>query len=413
MRFLRGIVLVLVSASLCGESVDNRFLVPLLDHKPLLLDDERCPFVKVQPWMVFSSRAIDCYGEAVGLFDYEQPSYTLREIDKSLIATGRTTESLFRTDWRGALSSGPYLMSGDMVARGVAFEVGVPILSCFRLGARGSLMGVRSNMRLFKGQDFDPVVMGPGDDYELRLLQERIHSVLGIESALWDRVGCSDIEIFGRLFKQQEYAYRCRYVDVGLSLGFVLPSGVKRDIDNPASIPFGGDGHTGIFLEGTLDAILRYDLRAGFLFRFQQRFPATMTRRVSYNLEPERFGAIVGPFEVRPGPTLAFAPYVAVENLREGFGAYVGYSLVKHFRDRWADCRADPSGCFADAAMRAASVWASEHLFCTVFYDFREGKHGLPCAPVLALSVDVPLDWVIARQSFKSYGVSLILEAYF
>lgn len=406
---------------------DNRFFVPLIERKPLFIDCPTSPYVVVQPFLMTAHDSIDPHGDEAGLFDYmydddgEKAPYKLKQLDRALVDSGRTQESMLRTDWRSELSVGPYFMNGSMGAGGLSLQLYTPVGCHVGVGFRGSLMRVRTNLELLPDEElFDQgITHGPGDEFELADVQNRIHKKLGLEPALWERTAFGDCELYGRLFSAHEYEYRCRYIEAALALGFVFPTGGHRDHENPASIPFGGDGHAGIFLEATLDAIVKYDLRAGFLFRFQQRFPHTSVRRASSVgpicglSEPERFGALVGDFRVKPGPTFGFAPYVTFENIREGLGIEVGLSFVKHLEDRWVDERAVRSGILDASKMHRESAWGTSHLNCSLLYDMRESLHGWDCAPVFALSFDAPVDWFVGERSFRTFGVSLLMEVCF
>ena len=57
--------------------------------------------------------------------------------------------------------------------------------------------------------------------------------------------------------------------------------------------------------------------------------------------EPSNFGVVIGDARVNPGVTFMFAPYFSVENLREGFGARLQYTLSVHGEDRGDDRRCD------------------------------------------------------------------------
>lgn len=417
---------VCVSSSMVGM-FDNRFFVPLIERKPLFIDCATSPYIVVQPFLMTAHQSVDPHGDEAGLFDYmydddgDKAPYKLQQLDRALVDSGRTRESMFRSDWRGQLSIAPYLMNGSMGAGGLSFQAYTPIGCHAGIGFRGSLMRVRTNLELLPDEGLfeEHFTHGPGDDYELADVQNRIHRKLGLEPALWEKTGFGDCELYGRLFSAREYEYRCRYIEAALSLGFVLPTGGHRDKDNPASIPFGGDGHTGIFLEATLDAIVKYDLRAGILFRFQQRFPHTAVRRAPSLdrrrgwSEPDRFGALEGDFRVKPGPTFAAAPYVTFENIREGLGAELGVSFVKHLEDRWVDERSAPCGIFAAEKMRKESAWGASHVTCSLLYDMRESLHGWDSAPVFALSLDAPVNWLVGERSFRTFGVSLLMEVCF
>lgn len=396
--------------------VDNRFLDPALGRPLPLTTSSSDSYFQVQPFVLSAKRSISQYGQEVPLFDYSQ-NYQLRAVDNASVEGGWIPESLIRTDWRGPLSVGPYHINGRMDGSGFAASGYVPFGRHAALGLRTEWLHVRScSEPLRDSATFEPILEGPGDEYELHQIQAEIHEALGLEPGFWDGYGFGDTELYLRIFHADDYAYRCRYIDAGVAVGFVLPTAHARDFDNPVSIPFGGaDGirTAGIFVEANVDAILKYDLRAGLMARYQQRFSHTAVIRAPVATEPIRYGGVVGLTHIRPGPTLVLQPRLLVENIREGLGIHASYMLVAHMHDSFGDARENRSVPRNLFALCEDSRWATEHVTCGIFYDFRDQMCWVPGAPVLTLAVDVPVDWVAAKRSFKTYGVSVSLDAYF
>lgn len=409
------ILLGLAAVGTAEAMVDNRYFIPLLGRHPTLSADGVSSYVNFEPFVLGADRSYNKFRQEQPLFEYgEEERYLLRKLDDALVALGTIPSSLLRSDWRTALLSGPYLMEGNMNARGVAFGLSSPVHRCVELGFRGFLMGVSTQMRLLRETAvFDGVIAGPGDEFELIQLQNQIHHALGINSLAWNRAGFGDTEFYARLFAYREYEYRCRSVEGGVAFGIVAPTGVTRDVNNPASIPFGGNGHWGVFIEGNADAVVRHELRAGIWARFQQRFKKTQLQRVPLMREALGFGAIVGPFTVKPGLTFMLAPHISFEHMRDGLGIHLGYTMVTHLRDEWVDCRTNTSSGFNADTVSKESAWGSEQLWCSLFYDFRQRVSMHESAPILGLNVSFPLNWTVAARSFQTLGVSISVESYF
>lgn len=414
-RILWQMVLVTVfwASSACGMMFDNRFLGDTLGHRPYLAPDTVTSF-QIQPFFLIADQAYDAHGRDVGLFGYGDVPYGIRDLDSALLTAETIDQSFVRSDWQSRLTHGPYLMDGQLDAYGLAFSFFHPVTDNIGFGFRTGALKLNSCFNLVRdAHNFEAIIAGPGDLADLQELQKNVHTALGIKGYTWNDFSMTDTEFYFRLFSVHDYAYLCRLVDAGLSLGVVAPTAKERVRCNPASISAGGDGHWGIYAEGNIDAILKQDLRASVLLRLQQRFRHTSNQRMPAGREPTLFGALEGPVEVKPGFTFLLSPYIVFERLREGFGIYLGYSLVKHLCDGFIDQRCDRQVPARLDVLRAESAWASERVHCGLFYDLDLGLREYRFTPIISLNVDVPVSWMIAERSAATYGVSLGVEMHF
>lgn len=402
---------ILCSFFVTNATVDNRYLVPLFNKKPFI-SDQVCTVGAVKAFFMTAEHSFNQNGGKTGLFGYAEP-FKLRELDKALIKSGRTSESLIRTDMQGFLTVGRYSMEGRFEAQGFALDWYTPVSDHWGFGFRSSIIHVNSRMELVRDAAFDSVIAGPGDDRDVFLTKESILNALELDPLVWSVTGLGDSEVYARLFWSHDYAYRCRYIDAGLSLGLILPTGKKRDYNNPASVPLGGDDAWGVFLDATIDAILKYNVRAGVAARFQQRFDTTQTMRFAAGKEPMVFGALVGEVQRDPGFTLALNPYLLLEEIRDGLGMRLGYTLVHHWKDYFCDRRKDRAVLLNTDSAIENSVWGLEHITFGFFYDFAIGKKERYFEPVVSLSIDAPIDGIASKRAFRTYGVSLTVEAIF
>lgn len=127
------------------------------------------------------------------------------------------------------------------------------------------------------------------DDSRRSMLKE-----IGIADGNVRQYGFGDIDWYLRVGNMWEYALRFRRIDTGGRLGVMIPTGVNREESKPASIPFGGNGHWGLY--GEIDTLfeLKEDWKVGFLLRLNKRFSKKDIRRMPVGKEPEIFGALVG-----------------------------------------------------------------------------------------------------------------------
>lgn len=252
--------------------------------------------------------------------------------------------------------------------------------------------------------------LGDGDRLELDEIRRGMLQTLDLREGNTIQVGFGDIDFYLRVGNAWEYLYKLRKIDVGLRLGALFPTGVRRDITRPASIPFGGNGHWGMYV--ALDGIfeVKEDLKVGLYARISKRFPRTSLQHMSVNGEPDIFGAVVGPVRIDPGVTGVFSPYVVLENLRRGLGLSVQYTLTAHQEDDWFDQRADKTIPVRLGKVVSLSEWASDYFTLNVFYDFGKVKIVRELQPLISLRWDVPTTFFITKNVSRMYRVSLGIE---
>jgi hypothetical protein len=186
---------------------------------------------------------------------------------------------------------------------------------------------------------------------------------------------------------------------------------VRQNINVPASIPFGGNGFWGMY--GDFDGIfeLKEDLKAGLILRFQKRITRTLCQRLSVGGEPYIFGVTTGEVEIEPGVTIAFSPYVILENLRSGFGLSLQYNLTWHNQDDWYDKR--PNKAELPVLIKQAvelSSWGADYVTLNAFYDFGKPKLFRSFDPIASLRWDIPANFFVSSRSVKTTRVSLGVE---
>ncbi len=120
---------------------------------------------------------------------------------------------------------------------------------------------------------------------------------------------------------------RLDYVDLCLQTGILTPTGTKRDIKNPFSIPLGYNGHVGLPIIGDLAGgiwdWLTFGIHGEGLVLFKRD---EWIRPVSYN--KQAFMRLADPLErsVKPGNLWNISWYVKADHLASGFSMLFGFS---------------------------------------------------------------------------------------
>ena len=393
--------------------IDNRFVVPYLCHKPFLSYRDSWFHGVVQPFAMTTRRSYDEFEDKRGLFEING-NYNQVDIDNALILSGRTTESLFRSDLRGLFQSLPWAMGGRLEIYGVALQGYLALTDYFGLGASWAFMHVNSRLRLKRDTEvLGSLIVGAGDAREIFLTKEQMNKALGLTPGIYITNTPSDGELYARFAYVRDYICKLQHLDVALKLGVLVPTAKARAINNPASFSVGGDKHWGLYGEFTGDFILKQDLRAGFLINISKRLKRTACHRMPVCSEPINFGAVVGNAQVNPGITVGFSPYVTFECVRDGLGFRLAYTLVHHKNDQWSDRREVRDVPVNLTRVENLSEWSREYLTLGVLYDFAYDKQVRGSTPVVSLTWDIPVSGIITKRAFKTHGVSFIIESDF
>ena len=422
--FLAGIFLI-INNTLQGMVYDNRYFPFYL--KPFVRRCEQSLFLRFQPMFMRADRAQGALDD-VGLPEIDG-HYDQVDIAQALQVANIINENPFRSDFRG-LTSIAYKREGRLDAEGIAVFLEQALLPHMWFGASFLFMHVTMRHEFFLDSRCLPN-LPLGDRNYLFSLKGQMHDALGVTPPLYNTTDVADGDVYLRFGSTWDYMYKFRHIDAGLKIGALVPLAASRCIDNPASIPLGGNKHWGVYAAFDIDFEVKEDWHAGFLLRFNKRFERTSLQRVPAVMvsvqkpddqvsmfiahEPTGYGAIRGFFGVNPGLTSIFAPYVLLEDIRDGFGFGVQYTLVKHQADCFSDKRLikqfPEKLDFSEVSNR--SGWGAEYVSLTAFYDASKHHECRWWLPTIGVSWDMPTDWAISKRVSKTHNVSLMLDVRF
>jgi hypothetical protein len=155
---------------------------------------------------------------------------------------------------------------------------------------------------------------------------------------------------------------------------------------------------------------LKEDWKLGLYIGLSKRLAKTQLHRMPVADEPTNFGVVIGDARVNPGVTFMFAPYFSVENLREGFGARIQYTLAVHGADGWTDKRCDKTVPVRLRRVVDWSSWSGGHITLTPLYDFGKLKVNRGIEPIVYLAWDIPVNVFVTRRIPKTNKVSIGIE---
>ena len=335
---------------------DNRFF-PLL-QRPYVSVPCRPSHASFDIFITTASRAFAENDEEKGLPELFGV-YDEREIGRALCIVGqpnplRSTFQLMQLPWK---------MAGVLQSQGFKFSYRQALSDSLAVGLYGMIM--RSNSRIRFECDINTIT---GDE-RIELIQDMLemNTLLGLSGFHASQAGFGDVDAYIRWFCDWDFCLKFRAIEVGLRAGVLIPSGVKRDINNPASVPFGGNGHWGLYGSFDTELEVKEDWKLGLLARLSKRLPKTCVHRMPTCKEPLIFGAVVGSARVNPGLTEILSAYFSMENLRDGLGLRLMYTWTNHQKDHWSDARANRCVPVNIEALSAPAVGVQVMLPLTLF----------------------------------------------
>lgn len=411
--YLVTVIAILSGQYAAGMVFDNRY-IPLLQRPRISINKSRSAFstaymVSTASSAFNGSQETIPLGQLFGQLDQAQ-------LAKSMVATGFANE--LPPEYQGVVSKIPWNVAGKRQMQGVNFQWDQKITHWLQTGFSWFFMQVKSH------HDFALIASGIESEMgsisvtnsEAILLEQSRRSMfdtLNLNDGNTAQLGFGDIDCYLRVGNVWDYALRFRRIDAGFRLGLLAPTGQSRLADRPASIPFGGNGHWGMY--GAFDGMfeLREDWIAGLWLRASKRFSDTRCRRMPAGLEPVIFGTITGDASVSPGATVVFAPYIALENVRKGLTLGLNYTLTYHAKDSWCDLRKDPTTPAVLTHVEDFSKWIAEYFTINIQYDFGTLDTNNPFNPVFTVRWDIPSSLFLVNRIDNTHKIELGLSFVF
>lgn len=382
---------------------DNRF-VPLF-QKPFVTTPCVYGHGQAQP---FFMRADDAQGDVE-----KQPlpdlfgTYDLISIINALLKSGKISENPLRSDLQ-SLTTIPFKREGRIDTQGMAFFYQWPIACNWYLGTSFLFMHVNSRAEFCLDSSVD---ISPGDKSYLFKLKEQLNKDLGLLPPLYSRTVFGDVVFFLKYNCFMPYTFKFRSLNFIPEIGVYIPTSPRSLLNNPASIPIGGERRWGMYFGFENQYEVREDWFAKVMFRAIKRFKNNEIERLPIDQEPINYGAFMGFTSINPGWTFVFAPSIFLKGIREGLGVSVLYTLVSHLRDNVSSC----SSCEGESlqpnikCFERLSGWGSEYISVGLFYDLAKERD---CCryPTVSLYWDIPVDWLISERSARTHCISLVVD---
>lgn len=402
-----------LSASMVAMVFDNRY-IPLIQY-PYITVPDRDSHLTGDFFVTTAGEGADDRERSIGIaelsgpFDQAQMAYSfvLAGMPDPL-PVGLTEAEL------------PWTLRGKLQTQGFAFSWQQELVPHFSVGFLTLAMRSNSYIDFYFNRPYNSSLTDE-NVFMLDNVRRQMFATLGLACNHVKQGGMGDCELYARWADYYDYCLKLRSLRYGLRAGTLIPTGVKREIFKPASIPFGGNGHWGIYGSFDAEIELKEDWKVGLLLRGSKRFTRTSDQRMPVlhpvvatgeaNIsEPDIFGVVVGPARVNPGFTQVFYLYGQWEGIREGLGIRVQYTLMNHWKDHWTDERVNTTIPVNLKQVEEHSGWASEYITLSAFYDFDKTSNERCARPIVRAAWDIPFTILVGHRFVHSYKVSLGLE---
>lgn len=332
-------------------------------------------------------------------------TYDQKLLSEAIIEIGLTTPLLAQWQFQRKIE---WTVQQKIEAQGLSFRGEWALMNRLSVGASGGLMRANCN-QTFKIPHVTKkdLSLTPSQEEELDRERRAMNDLIGLTGTQWKKTGLLDTVIYFRWGGTWDYFLKSRQVDAGVTGGVYIPSSEARDINNAASIPFGGNNTAGLFVGGDFALELKEDWTFGMAMHLSNRFKKTQKRRLPVKKENHLFGATTGNVEVDEGVTFVWNPYFKFGDLQDGLGVHLGYTLAVHAGDVWTDKREDKTITVDLNNIYKLSRWDAEYLSLHVFYDSGKVTKTDKIRPIITFNWDVPIKVFAAKDVSKTHKIAL------
>jgi len=331
-------------------------------------------------------------------------------VANAIVKTGKPNP--IPEDWQW-LSEIKAQMPASLKGQGAILSGYVPVVPHVAIGASALIMKLNSFVNVVPGEQAinQLNLQTPGNQVLFDQTVQRIYQEIDMNSTSFQQVGVGDIVLYTHIYDVHEYKYKFRKLDWGVWAGIVIPSGLKYDPYNLASVGFGSQySGWGWFIAPRAEFELRDDLKFGIMGRLSQRFDTCFQGRIPVStgkkIEQSLFAPLVGSVSVDQGTNFGVTSYFIFEDIRAGLGAQIQYTINYHENDRFSariqDMDIKPN--FRD--MSYYSSWVQEYFTIKVFYDVAHDKEW-KTKPFAYFVWDVPMNHLFGRGFAKTNKVAL------
>jgi hypothetical protein len=392
----------------------NPYVVPELSSSPILSYRDLEQIVDFELFTIFSNDSNVSKKEKINnykknLFEIDGPLqfYYLDNAILNSFSDESNGSSALPSEWRAARYPIYMGLGGFYQGIGISFNLAKEIVpDRIVFGWRSGFCGIQSSLKLESKISSNDIQMQEEIFYESFRVYREMTSKIGINRGFSNNFSILDQDFYLKYRFYVDFLTHCRRIMFDAIVGFIAPSSPVQDISNPASIIAGNNGFWTIYGGGTLDFLLKEDINFGMVARFYYEVPKFKKIRLIESFEPILFGASTAITKVFPGLTFEFSPYLSLEGIRNGLGLRIAYSTVNHSLDKLKQIEMSDQ----KRIMEDLSSWNQEHVSFQIFYDFMRAKEQHDFEPFIGINAVIPVNFFFAKNSARSYAISMIFE---
>lgn len=385
---------------------DNRY-IPLFE-RPYIVNPNRWDCISVDVFFATANQSLGLTDTEIGLpqlyGDYNQAA-----IGRAFVASGQANPLPSRFQNAKII----WQQEGKLLAQGVEFAAQKRLCDTLFIGIYTYFMRVDTVSAFFLNVNESEGINSsdPGD----RAILERTRRMMNIAAGLTSgdhakQFGFGDIDLYVMSQHYWQYCLKFRSIRAQASVGALIPSGIKRDINEPTSIPFGGDGFWGVYGAAEAEFEIKEDWKFGGLLRASKRFTATMCERIPLCDVPFPYSPLVADITINPGPTFVGMAWVSFESIHKGLGARLLFTVRRHWADHWEVPACTAAIASACDRIKKLTDWGSDYITLNAFYDFGKAKAQANGEPIVFFAWDVPVNMLVTRNTFKTNKIILGVE---
>lgn len=392
--------------------LDNKYLFPINRHLTIL-PTQRRSLAQVGIFFMTADSARNCNGETVFLPALEG-CYDLAKINTAMQSVG-LSNPYYLSDW--TRSEIPFQNFGKLRGTGIDWSLEYAFSTHWSAGAAFTFLhcSTRYNYRLTNQTKENLAIISgnnyyPGRERSFEQARLGVNQTLNLQAGQWSGSGMGDTELFIRFDTRDEYWWKLKQIDLNLILGCIAPTGKCYQLYQPASIPFGGNGHWGIYAQATMWSEITDDWFFGLDVFGIQRLAKTQKHRMPVASEPFPYGVVVDYARVTPGFLIGFSPYLFADDLYDGFGIYVAYTYAHHCCDWW---RYNGSYSPNLTRLNQAGYWTNEFFTLGLDFDLAKRPNADKYGPRFYFDWTLPTNIFGASSVAKTHRVGLGIEFHF
>lgn len=210
-------------------------------------------------------------------------------------------------------------------------------------------------------------------------VRRETHNALGFNANTWSEQTPTDLDVHLRYRHVFEYALLMRSINLMVQTGALFPTSNKIKTAAPLSVPFGANGHWGLYGELDLHFELKRDWKVGLEFALTHLFSRDHTVRLALDREPTIFSALVDKVKIQPGNTFKFSGHFTKGNLTDGLDFQARYTYLRHAEDSVTSKRQSllHVQSYLDKSDRVTekknlSRWRSHYISFSLIYDLQQ-----------------------------------------